>query len=188
VADRSRLLKAIETGWLTMSTGEATSHDPSEIVVGVDGSEPSRRALAWATRQAKLTGATVHAVIAWEPPIAFGFEPVVGLGWDFAADALKALEQVVDETVGPDRTVDVRASAIEGRPAPVLIQAAETAELLVVGHRGRGAFPGMTLGSVAVHCVQHASCPVVVVRHGRSDPGEGPPDATAAERHGDQAR
>jgi nucleotide-binding universal stress UspA family protein len=48
----------------------------------------------------------------------------------------------------------------------VLLSVAERGELLVVGHRGRGAFAGMTLGSVSEHCVHHAPCPVVVVRHG----------------------
>jgi nucleotide-binding universal stress UspA family protein len=68
--------------------------------------------------------------------------------------------------------VEVRVRAEEGRPVPVLLAAAQDAELLVVGSRGRGGIRSALLGSVAVHCVSHASCPVIVV-HG---------DARARER------
>jgi nucleotide-binding universal stress UspA family protein len=44
------------------------TRDRTEVVVGIDGSEPSKRALRWAARYAKAMGETVHAVIAWEPP------------------------------------------------------------------------------------------------------------------------
>jgi nucleotide-binding universal stress UspA family protein len=54
---------------------------------------------------------------------------------------------------------------MEGHPATRLIEASAGADLLVVGSRGHGAFAGMLLGSVSEHCVAHASCPVVVVRH-----------------------
>jgi len=59
----------------------------------------------------------------------------------------------------------VRLTVREGHPAPVLLEEAAHAELLVVGSRGHGAFMGMVLGSVSEHCVSHATCPVVVVRH-----------------------
>ena len=51
-----------------------------------------------------------------------------------------------------------------GQPAPVLLDAANDADLLVVGSHGHGRFSGMLKGSVSTHCVEHASCPVVVVR------------------------
>jgi nucleotide-binding universal stress UspA family protein len=52
----------------------------------------------------------------------------------------------------------------QGHPAIALVAASERAQLLVVGSRGHGAFAGMLLGSVSQHCVQHAHCPVVVIR------------------------
>jgi nucleotide-binding universal stress UspA family protein len=55
---------------------------------------------------------------------------------------------------------------LEGHPAPVLLELAKDADLLVVGSRGHGQFTGMLIGSVSEHVVSHASCPVVVVRHG----------------------
>jgi hypothetical protein len=53
---------------------------------------------------------------------------------------------------------------LEGHPAPVLIDQAKGADLLVVGHRGRGGFASALLGSVGLHCVLHGECPVTVVR------------------------
>jgi hypothetical protein len=59
--------------------------------------------------------------------------------------------------------VQILTRVLHGHPAHVLLDAASGAQLLVVGSRGHGAFAGMLLGSVSQHCVQHASCPVVVV-------------------------
>ena len=53
----------------------------------------------------------------------------------------------------------------EGAAAPVLLEAAADADLLVVGSRGHGGFTGLLLGSVSQQCVSHAGCPVVVVRN-----------------------
>jgi len=58
----------------------------------------------------------------------------------------------------------VETLAVEGQPAPVLLDAASDADLLVVGSHGHGRFAGMLMGSVSTHCMDHANCPVVVVR------------------------
>lgn len=134
------------------------------IVVGVDGSESSKDALRWAAGQALLTGAELHAVIAWRPPITYGY-PADYTDVDFEADARKKLETVADEVLGPNPPVPVRIRVAEGHPAPVLIEAARGADLLVVGSHGHGMFAGMLLGSTSQHCVQHATTPVVVIRH-----------------------
>lgn len=131
------------------------------IVVGVDGSEPSKEALRWAARQARITGSTLHVVAAWEWPVSWGWSPPYPANFDPERDTRQALETTVEEVLGRD--IDVRMMVREGRPAPVLLDAAANAELLVVGSRGRGEFAGMVLGSVSEHCVHHASCPVVVV-------------------------
>ena len=83
---------------------------------------------------------------------------------DLEAWATQQLETSVSATLGdsPDRPVETL--AVEGQPAPVLLDAASDADLLVVGSRGHGRFSGMLMGSVSTHCVAHASCPVVVVR------------------------
>ena len=135
------------------------------IVVGVDGSEPSKEALRWAARQARLTNAKLQVIAAWEWPVSWGWAPAYPTGFDPEADTRRALEGAVEEVLGSD--ADPHLVVVEGRPAPALLRASEDAELLVVGSRGRGEFAGMVLGSVSEHCVHHASCPVVVI-HARS--------------------
>ena len=133
------------------------------IAVGVDGSEDSVNALRWAARQARHTGAAVHAVTAWEAPTNI-FITQDYPGEDYRRDAERLLGTAVAEAVGSDPTVFVKQVAVQGRAALVLVREAAGAELLVVGWRGRGGLPGAQAGSVAIHCLHHAPCPVVVVR------------------------
>lgn len=151
-----------------MSTPDETGH---RIVVGVDGSPSSLEALAWAGAQAALTGAALEAVASWEYPVGHGLAPT-GFEWAPVVDTgeveqhtREALEAWVVQVLGPDAAV--RRLVLEGHPAPVLLERAAGADLLVVGSRGHGGFAGMVLGSVSQHVVAHAGCPVVVVRHGR---------------------
>jgi nucleotide-binding universal stress UspA family protein len=143
------------------------------IVVGVDGSPSSRSALAWAVRQARLTGGTVEAVIAWQVPAV-----VTGFGWtipmpDSGLDeiAKQTLAEMITDVAGPenDRRTLVRPLVVEGIPAQVLIDASADADLLVVGSRGHGGFAEALLGSVGQHCVQHAHCPVLITRGDTDD-------------------
>ncbi len=135
------------------------------IVVGVDGSDPSKRALRWAADQAKLTGATLTVVTTWEYPPTLGWAPPYPSDFDPNEDARKAQDETVAEVLGADRSLVTKSEVTEGHPAFVLTQASRGAKLLVVGSRGHGAFTGMLLGSVSEYCASHASCPVVVVRN-----------------------
>lgn len=144
--------------------------DAGRIVVGVDGSDSSKRALRWAVRQAELTGAAVEAVTAWDIPQFHG-----SLAWlppsssdegALEARARQELEDAVKEVLGSRPPGEVRPVVRYGTPASVLLEAAREASLLVVGSRGLGGFAGLLLGSVAQHCAQHAACPVVVFREG----------------------
>jgi nucleotide-binding universal stress UspA family protein len=149
-------------------TGQTDGAVP-RIVVGVDGSPSSRTALRWAVRQAELTHATLDAVIAWQYPVNFG-----AFGWaaismdedgaDFGEVAEKTLTDAISRTVDPATDVRVRPLIVQGNPAQALLDAAQDADLLVVGSRGHGGFSGALLGSVSLHCVHHAHCPVVVLR------------------------
>jgi nucleotide-binding universal stress UspA family protein len=148
--------------------------DQLPIVVGIDGSDDSKGALRWAARQAELTATTVEAVTAWQLPVTFGtvwqMPATYGKSHDlshvdFAADAKKTLEAAIEEVLGSEPHVTVTRHLVSGHPAPVLIEAARHAALLVVGRSGHGGFAGMVIGSVSQHCVSHAACPVVVVRH-----------------------
>lgn len=133
----------------------------SVIVVGVDGSPASRDAVAWAAKQAKLTGASLRAVASWRWP---NYITRVPPGVDPAADTRQTLDDVLAEALAEHADVEVTRHVVEGPPGPALLTQAVGAELLVVGAKGRAAFPGMLLGSVAEYCVRNGECPVVVVR------------------------
>jgi nucleotide-binding universal stress UspA family protein len=150
------------------------------IVVGVDGAEAAQEALAWAVQQAELTGATVEAVIAWHYPVACGagpFAPVPMLDTDFAGTARRVLATAVSRAADSAGPVRVSSIVREGNAADVLIDAAEGADLLVVGSRGHGGFAEALLGSVSQHCVHHARCPVVIIPGLRSEPSRELQDA-----------
>ncbi len=136
------------------------------IVVGVDGSESSIESLRWAVAQARMTGATLDVVTGWEVS-AFAY-PVIGaddpVGYDPLLTARAVAEAAVSAAFEGDPDVPITISVVEGHPAPVLVESAAEADLLVVGSSGHGAFIGMLLGSVTAYCTQHAPCPVVVVR------------------------
>jgi nucleotide-binding universal stress UspA family protein len=143
---------------------EQHEEQAGRIVVGVDGSDPSKSALRWAAKIAAATGGTVEAVSAWHYPQAYGW-PVVMEEWHPEADTEKVLQETLDEVFGPERPLGLQAFVVEGNARDVLLTASEGAEMLVVGSRGHGGFTGLLLGSVSAACAEHARCPVVVV-HG----------------------
>lgn len=147
------------------------------IVVGVDGSAGSLAALRFALEEARLRGATLHAVLAWRLPLYEGVPGpfVVELPAGTAPpleEARAALqreaERVLDEAVregagGAGPGVEIRREAVEAAPAEALLEAARGADLLVVGSRGHGGFAGLLLGSVGLRCARQAPCPVAIV-------------------------
>ncbi|GIF16366.1 universal stress protein [Actinoplanes teichomyceticus] len=131
----------------------------------MDGSPSAKRALRWAATQARLTGARLNVITTWDIPLYYGWAPAVPYDEEMAETAGKMLSTAVREILGdqpPD--VDVVETVLPGHPAQVLIDASARAALLVLGCRGHGAFAGALIGSVSQQCVQHARCPVVVVR------------------------
>ena len=144
-----------------------TDSQEKKIVVGVDGSDSSKAALVWALRQARLTGAPLQVVMAWDYPLTYGWM-VVPEGIDLGADAASELEQIVKEVTEAENAaepaVEITTSVIQGHPAVALMTEAENAALVVVGSRGQAKFAGMLLGSVSEHLSTHAPCPVLIVR------------------------
>ena len=134
------------------------------IVVGVDGSTPSKSALAWAVRQARLTGATVEAVIAWEYPVNYRYPVPVLPNMDFGELAGQVVALAIADVCSLDEQVTITPKVVEGNAARVLLNASAGADLLVVGSRGHGGFVEALLGSTGQHCVHYATCPVVVIR------------------------
>lgn len=133
------------------------------IVVGADGSEASIGALRWSLAQARLTGARLVVVTAFNIPWTIMVSPTY-TDEDYARDAQEMLDRTVLEAVGDDPGVPVETALLQIRPALALTDVAKGAELLVVGAKGQGELPGLHLGSVASYCVHHAPCPVVVYR------------------------
>ena len=139
------------------------------IVVGIDGSPTARLATRWAAREAELRHADLILVSAWNMPLdGYNFGDV-----PFSEEALKSLEieaeerlaEAAEEARGVATNLWIMTQAVQGQAASALLQASRDADLLVIGSRGLGGFRGLLLGSVGQQCVDHASCPVVVVRH-----------------------
>jgi nucleotide-binding universal stress UspA family protein len=136
------------------------------IVVGVDGSEHGNAALRWAVNEAEVHGGELVAVFAWQIPF-------VGIPGAFDREEMERIGKAfLDETVAA--VVAAPAAPItklvaEGDVSASLIVAAKNADMLVLGSRGRGGFAGLKLGSVSQECVQHAACPVVIIKQ----PGDG---------------
>ena len=140
-----------------------TDDEAPRIVVGVDGFEPSMAALRWAIHQARLTGAVVEAVTAWHIPVGTGWLPATDTP-DYQEDAFDVLIEAIAQMYAIDPDVEVCPRVTEGPAGPVLVGAAEGADLLVVGCRGHSGLTATVLGSVSQYCVHHAPCPVVIVR------------------------
>jgi nucleotide-binding universal stress UspA family protein len=150
-----------------MTATQSNADQPSgagRIVVGVDGSETSSAALAWAVRQAKLTGFGVDAVITWSIPASAAATGALPENFNPASDAAQSLAEAVAPTRSSNADVDLRTIEIEGSAGQSLVEYAEHAEMLVVGSRGHGFVAGILLGSVSEYCVSHAHCPVLVLR------------------------
>jgi nucleotide-binding universal stress UspA family protein len=137
------------------------------VVVGVDGSEPARRAVQWAAQEAVRRRLPLRVVTAFEwlrgQPIGH-----VGLGDSYReimhGVARRQLAEAVELAEQAQPALEVQSQLVVGFPIPVLTAVARQAELVVIGDRGLGGVTGLLLGSVAVALAAHAACPVVVVR------------------------
>jgi nucleotide-binding universal stress UspA family protein len=161
------------------------------VVVGIDGSEGSSKALAWAAQEARMRGATLRVVHAWRirrlsstsylQASTPGEESGVS-AWDEEAyeeyrsqvssvsdnepgEAEDSVAAQVSAVLGGTPDVPLERHIIQGKAAQVILEAATDADLVVVGSRGRGGFSGLLLGSVSSQVAHHAHCPVTIV-HG----------------------
>ena len=156
--------------------GAATPH-AGRIVVGVDGSQLSAAAVSFAFQRAARRKVRLVAVRAWSPPLSAYPELTLPLDRIEAAEHEKLLE-----TIQPARRafpeVDVETKLVCDHPGRALIEESAGAALVVVGSRGHGGFAGLLLGSVSQSVLEHASCPVAVVR-----PTERNAERTAGQAH-----
>jgi nucleotide-binding universal stress UspA family protein len=142
-------------------------HTSRRVVVGVDGSKLSAKAVDFAFEQAEAIDGRVVAVHAWNSPLS-SYENGQGELLFDNEDVRKDSEILVAETLAGPRSdhpdIEVDVELIPGKPARAILSAAETAELIVVGSRGRGGFTGLLLGSTSQQILHHAHCPVAIVR------------------------
>ncbi|MET7426327.1 universal stress protein [Dactylosporangium sp. NPDC005555] len=138
-----------------------------DVVVGVDGSPESLSAVEWAASDAARRHRRLHIVHAYAWPVVY--QPL-GTHRTAALDKLvrEAATTIVDDAVARARSVAPQVPVTTAKPfqlaAAALLGAAERADVVVVGSRGRGGFTGLLLGSVSQAMIHHASCPVAVVR------------------------
>jgi nucleotide-binding universal stress UspA family protein len=144
------------------SSEGATPDSDAAVLVGIDGSPASEAATAFAFDEASRRGVDLVALHAWSD---VGVFPVLGMDWHDRE--IEGREVLAERLAGwqeryPD--VHVQRSLVCDTPAKWLLDAAERAQLVVVGSRGRGGFDAMLLGSVSSTVVHSAKIPVIVVR------------------------
>lgn len=150
-------------------TREPGAADPAAkpIVVGFDDSEASREAVRWAVAEADLRGCVVRAVIV-DQVSQLPDRPHHGwigsaLPGDLAEWYQRYAESPARIPAGEDDLPGIEVVRRTGRPAEVLVELSEGAQMLVLGTRGHGQMLDAVLGSVSRHCTRHAHCPVVVI-------------------------
>ena len=134
------------------------------VLLGIDGSPASEAAMALAFDESSRRGVALVALHAWSD---VGVFPVLGMDWHERES--QGQEVLAERLAGwqeqyPD--VPVKRLLVCDKPARWLLEESERAQLVVVGSRGRGGFPGMLLGSVSSAVAQSATVPVIVVRPG----------------------
>jgi nucleotide-binding universal stress UspA family protein len=147
-------------------------HAVPGIVVGVDGSPNSERALDWAMNQAASVQAPLTVIAVHEVPKSYwGGIPVTGPA---DVQVLEKLDQAVQEMtqraasrLGGAGPASVTVRAVSGFVVKELVDASHDADLVVVGARGGNSFTRLLMGSVSSEVVQHSACPVVIVPHQR---------------------
>ena len=152
-----------------MST-ESNEVSKGRVVVGVDDSPGSAAALQWALEEAALRNTELVVVNGWFPPaLAIPLWAVPEQPFrieEFEDDSKHLIDTMVDKALGaaPRPPPAIVRHPVRDTPAKALLDTASEADLIVVGSRGRGGFKGLLLGSVSQQIVNHAPCPVVVVR------------------------
>jgi nucleotide-binding universal stress UspA family protein len=138
------------------------------IIVGIDGSDHSHRALEWAVNEAAVRHAPLTVITVNQAVVGYGGGPVEFPGdTDRAGQARKAAQaqtdSIIEKAGAESRPPSVSVQAVTGFPAEELIRAGADADMIVVGARGVGGFRRLRMGSVASQLTLHAHRPVVVV-------------------------
>ncbi|MEC3957886.1 universal stress protein [Nocardia sp. CDC153] len=154
------------------TTAPEPDTSPRPIVVGVDGSQISYQAVAWAAVEAELRQWPLHLVVAYG--VQSGREPFTALGvaekGAVRSEGLRVLAEAarIAHHAAPGNTFSLTSEAVDELALPALMRRSARARMMVVGNRGRGAIRRAVLGSVSTGLARHAHCPVTVV-HGDLD-------------------
>lgn len=142
-----------------------------KILVGVDGSEKSTAALRWAAALAAEVGASIEVVTTWQTPfptielLAIGFKlDLTELNERPEQIALYRNQKSIAAVYGEASPAGITRSVQEGYPALLLVEMSKNFDLLVLGNRGHSPIMETFLGSVSMHCLSYAHCPVVIVK------------------------
>lgn len=139
----------------------------SKILVPTDGSETAARLYDYATELARLTGASIVVMHAYNPPVALRKRGALALD-EFKSSLEEEARELVAEAAQTLQAAGLAVSGlvVEGPPAEAILRAieAEQPDLVILGSRGAGGWPGAYLGSVAERVVRHATTPVLVVK------------------------
>ena len=140
----------------------------AKIVVGLDGSVPSRQALKWAVAEAAAHGAPLEVVAVHQVAIdSWGMAPVrTAADEPERAKVQAAAQQIVDGVVaeaGPNVPPSVQVIAVTGIPAETLVEVSRDADQLIVGSHGAAGFGRSLVGTVTSRVVHHAVCPVTII-------------------------
>ncbi|WP_328654237.1 universal stress protein [Micromonospora sp. NBC_00330] len=144
-----------------------TQRPDEPVLVAVDGSDASRRAADVAAETAVSLGVPLVAVHAYRHPGSSGPGDMQPLVYDEAklhGEQERMLAGWLTGLTEDHRGLRLTCQVVHGRPGTVLAEASRSAQLAVVGGRGRGEVTGLLLGSVSQSMLHHAQCPVVVVR------------------------
>lgn len=155
-------------------SGNDSRSNMTRIVVGLDGSKSASGAVEWAAREARRRGSDVLVVQSWTDPLFLG--PSLGNVWTDPNVAERAarseFESDVDALVSAHPGVHFDTELVSVSPSVALVEASQTASMVVVGSRGRGGFSSLLLGSVSQRVAATAASSVVVVRGDDSDDGK----------------
>ena len=147
------------------------------IIVGIDGSHCSQRALEWGMNEATIRHVPITVVTVYQPDAGY-WGRVAPYPSDRARaerartelaqaeHARAAAREAADKALAgleDDRPVSVTVKAVSGNPGEEILSTAPDADMIVVGARGAGGFARLLMGSVSTHLIYHARCPVVVI-------------------------
>lgn len=146
------------------------------VLVGIDGSDAARDALAWAGHAARRFELPLRIIHAYIQDISTQTGPAALRGATIHSgdpepggprrhdESREVARHIMEEVLGQEAAEAAELIIIDGRPSDILLRHARDAEMVVVGSRGIGGFGGRLLGSVSQRLAQEATCPVVIIR------------------------